>query len=93
MSVEPLKTEVRGLLAQADEKVRRAEHLYAQGADEQKVEAAGQLVSLKRQKIELEARMAELDRAPGAGGSVARQWLKEDWMLLMNRLDAFVGGL
>jgi hypothetical protein len=92
MSVEPIKAEVQQLLARADEKVRRAEQLYAEGSDAEKVEAAGQLVSLKRQKAELEARMVDLDRSLGGGGATARQWVKEDWMLLMHRLDAFIGG-
>ena len=92
MSVEPIKTEVQQLLAQADEKVRRAEALHLAGSDREKVEAAGQLVTLRRQKAELETRLAELEHAPGGGGSTARQWLKEDWMLLMQRLDAFIDG-
>jgi hypothetical protein len=92
MSVETIKAEVQQLLAQADEKVRRAEQLYAEGSDAEKVEAAGQLVSLKRQKAALVARMAELDRSPSGGGSTAHQWFKEDWMLLMHRLDAFIDG-
>ncbi len=85
MSNESIRDEVQRLLAQADEKVRHAEGLYAQGSDAQKVQAAGQLVFLKKRKAELEARMAELDQGPRVG-----QWLKEDWMVLMHRLDAFL---
>ena len=91
MSVEPIKTEVQQLLAQADEKVRRAEALHLDGTDREKVEAAGQLVTLRRQKAELESRLAEIEGSNG-GGSTAHQWLKEDWMLLMNRLDNFIDG-
>lgn len=91
MSLEPLVTEVQQLLARADERIRRAEQGYAEGSDAEKVEAAGQLVFLKRQKAELESRMAELEGMPGRSGAV-RQWLKEDWMLLMHRLDAFIDG-
>ncbi len=85
MSNESIRLEVQRLLAQADEKVRHAEALYAQGSDAQKVQAAGQLVFVKKRKAELEARMAELDQGPGVG-----QWLKEDWMVLMQRLDGFL---
>ena len=92
MSVEPIKTEVQQLLAQADEKVRRAEALHLDGTDRQKVEAAGQLVTLRRQKAELESRLAEIEGSGGGGGATAHQWLKEDWMLLMNRLDDFIDG-
>ncbi|HVY35180.1 MAG TPA: hypothetical protein VG960_12265 [Caulobacteraceae bacterium] len=92
MSVEPIKSEVRQLLAQADEKLRRAQHLHDQGSDAEKVTAAGQLVILKRQKQELEARIGELEHAKDGGGATTSQWFKEDWMLLMQRLDAFIDG-
>ena len=92
MSVEAIRTEVERLLAQADEKVRRAEHLHLQGTEEQKVEAAGQLTWLRRQRDELVARLGELDRSPGHGGATVGQWVKEDWMLLIQRLDAFIDG-
>jgi hypothetical protein len=92
MSVEPIKTEVRGLLAKADEKLSRARQEHAKGSDAEKVEAAGQLIFLERQKQALEARMAELEHAGEGGGATTAQWLKEDWMLLMQRLDAFMDG-
>ena len=92
MSVDPIKTEVRGLLAQADEKLRRAEQLQASGSNAQKVAAAGQLVFLQRQKRDLEARLTELERSHDGGGAATAQWFKEDWMLLMQRLDAFMEG-
>ncbi len=92
MTVEPIKSEVTHLLAQADEKLRRAQHLHAAGSDAEKVAAAGQLVFLERQKLELEARMAELERSGNGGGATTGQWFKEDWMLLMQRLDAFIDG-
>jgi hypothetical protein len=92
MSVEPIKTEVRRLLAMADEKLKRARLLHDQGSDAQKVEAAGQLVFLERQKQALEARMTELDQADEKGPATTVQWFKEDWMLLMQRLDAFIDG-
>ena len=92
MSVDPIKTEVQGLLAQADEKLRRAQTLHARGSDAQKVKAAGQLVFLQRQKQALEARMSELEHSGDGGGATTAQWFKEDWMLLMQRLDAFMDG-
>ena len=90
MSVEPIKSEVRQLLAQADEKLRRAQHLHSQGSESEKVTAAGQLVFLNRQKEELEARIAELEHSDNGGGATTSQWFKEDWMLLMQRLDTFI---
>jgi hypothetical protein len=92
MSVEPIRSEVERLLAQADERVRRAEQLHHDGTDAQKVEAAGQLTWLRRQRADLGARLNELDRSPGGGGATIGQWFKEDWMLLIQRLDAFIDG-
>jgi hypothetical protein len=89
MSVATVRTEVQDLLAQADEKLRRAQMMLDQGADAQKVAAAGRLVFLRRQKQALEARMTDLDKAHDGATS---QWFKEDWMLLMQRLDAFMEG-
>jgi hypothetical protein len=90
MSVEAIRTEVERLLAQANERIRRAEALRLEGADEDKVEAAGQLTWLRRQRDDLSARLDELDHTPG--GSTVAQWFKEDWMLLIQRLDAFIDG-
>ena len=92
MTVEAIRTEVERLLAQADERVRRAEQLHHDGTDAQKVEAAGQLTWLRRQRGELDARLHELDRSSGGGGATLSQWFKEDWMLLIQRLDAFIDG-
>ena len=86
MSTQPIKTEVDQLLAQANDKVRRAEQRLAGGSDEQKVKAAGELVALKQQQAALEARAAELAITPEHHTLV--QWFKEDWMILMQRLDA-----
>jgi hypothetical protein len=90
MSVEAIRTEVERLLAQADERVRRAEALRLEGADEEKVEAAGQLTWLVRRRDDLTTRLDELNHTPG--GSTVGQWFKEDWMLLIQRLDAFIDG-
>ncbi|HUO21348.1 MAG TPA: hypothetical protein VMU59_02390 [Caulobacteraceae bacterium] len=88
---QAVRTEVERLLAQADERVRRAEQLHQDGSEAQKVEAAGQLTWLRRQRDELKARLAEVDQ-PDGGGSRVLQWVKEDWMLLLQRLDAFIDG-
>jgi hypothetical protein len=55
----------------------------------EKVRASGALVFLKRQKGTLEARAAELNASRDSGG---RTVVQEDWMVLMDRLDAFVDG-
>jgi hypothetical protein len=90
MSIETIKAEVRGLLAQANLKFRDAERLVAGGTDRERVDAAGQLVFLKRHKHELEARMRELDNVPEGVASTVFQWFKEDWVILLQRLEMWM---
>ncbi len=92
MSMEPLRHEVRDLLIQADDKVHTAVKALTTGSDEQRVRAAGQLVFLRRQRDELEARMRELDRCPDGVAQTIGQWIKEDWMILMQRLETWMKG-
>ena len=90
MSIEPLKHEVRDLLAQANDKIQQAEQKLAGGTGDQRVHAAGQLVFLKRQKDELETRLRELDHSPDEVSRTVIQWIKEDWMILMQRLESWI---
>jgi hypothetical protein len=90
MSIEPIKTEVRGLLAETNDQLRQAERSLAQGAGEERVHAAGRLVLLRRHQAELQARMGELARSPDGVGPTVFQWIKEDWMILMRSLGHWI---
>jgi hypothetical protein len=90
MSIEGIKGEVRGLLAQVNDKIQQAERRLAAGTGEQRVHAAGELVFLKRQKDELETRTRELDHSPDGASRTVIEWIKEDWMILMQRLENWI---
>jgi hypothetical protein len=92
MSIEPIKTEVRGLLAQVNYDIKHAEEALRGGAPQQRVRAAGRLVFLTRRKEELEVRQRELDQSPDGLGSTLIQWFREDWMLVLQRLEDWAEG-
>jgi len=56
MSIEPIKAELAGMLAQANRKIEEAESRRANGTDQERVHAAGQFVFLKGQKEKLDVR-------------------------------------
>jgi hypothetical protein len=90
MSIEPIKTELTGMLAQADSKIKDAQAQLASGTGPERVRAAGQLVFLKRQKEELEGRARDLSTVPDGGFATLFQWIKEDWLILMQRLQILI---
>jgi hypothetical protein len=92
MSVDTLKTETTHLLADADERVREAEHDLAEGSDATKIKAAGDLAILKRQRDELRRRLDEIERAPHSRLSDMAEQLKEEGMLLKQSLQSWVSG-
>jgi hypothetical protein len=90
MSIEPIIVEVRRLLAQTNDSLQQAETALAQGTGEERVHAAGELVLLRRQQAELRARMGELRQAHDSVRSTMLQWIKEDWMILMLRMESWI---
>jgi hypothetical protein len=91
MSIEPLRHEVRNLLIQADDRLRTAVKTLATGSDEQRVHAAGQLAFLRHRRDDLEARLKELNQCPEDMARTLGEWIKEDWMILMHRLESWIG--
>ena len=87
MSIEPIKAELASLVAQANSKIKEAEQQRATGTDQERVHAAGQLVFLRSQKEELEGRTRELGTVQDGAGATVVEWIKEDWMMLMQRLE------
>ncbi|MDR3511546.1 MAG: hypothetical protein P4L73_07930 [Caulobacteraceae bacterium] len=90
MSIETLKFEVSRLLAEVKDQIREAEKARAGGAGADRVHAAGDLVILRRQRAELEARVAELDHCREGPVDTFVQWVREDWMILMHRLESWI---
>lgn len=92
MSIEPIKTEVRGLLAQVNYDIRQANRTLTAGTAQQQVVAAACLISLKRRKAELEERLRDLNQSRDGILPTVIQCFKEDWMLVIQRLEAWAEG-
>lgn len=89
MSMPLIRGEVRAMLAQANHQIAVAEAALAGASDRAKIEAAGELAFLKRQKETLEQRLKEIDRAPAASETLF-QWIREEWFNLTLRLQNWV---
>jgi hypothetical protein len=90
MSIEPIRIEVRNLLAETNDDIRQTERELASAVGEDRVRAAGRLVSLQRHRAELEARRAELERCRGGALDTVVQWVKEDWMILTHQIGHWI---
>jgi hypothetical protein len=92
MSIEPIKNEVRALLAQTNYDIRRAERELTDGDSTTRIRASGELVNLRRHKTEFEDRMCDLNRSSDGFISTVVQWFKESWMLIIQSLERGVEG-
>jgi hypothetical protein len=92
MSVDTLKTETVHLLADADERVRMAEHDLADGDEAAKTKAAGDLTVLKQQRDDLRQRLGEIEKAPHNALGDLMQQIREEGMLLKKSLQGLVAG-
>lgn len=90
MTVETLRNDVSRLLADADQHIKEAEALLANGTGRERVNAAGDLVTLKHQKAALEARLADIDHAPHNTVAGLLQRIREEGMVLRENLAALV---
>jgi len=93
MSIEPIKAEVRGLLAQTNYDIQWSERVRARGAaGEDRVHAASQLVFLRTRKKVLERRMSELGHCRDGALSTFIQWFKEQVMVVVLSFDGWLTG-
>jgi hypothetical protein len=90
MSIDPIKLEVRNLLAFIDLEIRDAECALAEGAPQGRVHAAGELVRLRKRKAELTARLDELEHASDGAASTFIQWVKESGMILAQTFETWL---
>jgi hypothetical protein len=90
MSLEPIRTEVRWLLALTNEEIREAEWTRAHDSGVARVRAAGELVHLRRHQAALRDRMHELDAWRDDAASTVVQWFRENWMILMYRMQSWI---
>ncbi|QUD89530.1 hypothetical protein [Phenylobacterium montanum] len=84
-----IRRDVALMLAQADIQLADAEAKLFRGSDREKMQAAGKLAFLKRQKEMLERRIEEIDRHPEASETLF-QWIKEESFALSVRLESWI---
>ena len=90
MSIEPIRHEVRNLLAHIKREIRDEEQVLADDRGEASVEAAGRLVWLRTRKGELEARLAQLERSGEGAAPTLFEWIREDLMIVLQGLETWI---
>ena len=90
MTADVVKDDLRRLLQRADERIARAEQQLAGKDDRAKVAAAGELEFLRHQRSALEARLAKLDVAAHGAFKSTGGWLREELMILEQRLEEWM---
>jgi predicted nucleic acid-binding Zn-ribbon protein len=89
MALADIRNQVRLALAQTRERQREARAMLAAGTDEEKVEAAGELDILARQRAMLEARMREVDRRIVERRTLF-SWYRQTWFSLMFYFESWI---
>ena len=89
MPLSVIRREVAAMLRQANEHIAEAEAKFASGDMREKVDAAGELSFLKRQKATVEERLREIDAQPQATETLF-QWVKEEVFNLNVRLQDWI---
>ncbi len=89
MSMQVVRHEVEMMLAQAKLKILDAETALVSGTDREKVDAAGELSFLKRQRETLQERLAEIETRSDAPETLY-QWVKEEVFNLNLRLESWL---
>jgi hypothetical protein len=88
MTKSLIRQEVTLMLADVDTEIAKAEAMRGKGGLK-RVEAAGELVDLRRQKDTLVRRLKEIDADPDANDTFFR-WVKEDLFNLKLRLANWI---
>jgi hypothetical protein len=88
MTKSLIRQEVELMLSDVDADLAKAETRRAKGGLK-RVEAAGELADLKRQKAALVGRLKEIDADPDANDTFFR-WVKEDLFNLKLRLANWI---
>lgn len=86
-----IRQEVELMLADVDAEIVKAEAMRAKGGLK-RVEAAGELADLNRQKATLAARLKEIDADPQASDTFFR-WVKEDLFNLKLRVANWISSV
>lgn len=89
MALVDIRHEIVLSLAQTKEAQREARDALAHGSYLQKVEAAGELDFLSRQKSHLERRLAELDQRIAEHRTLFT-WFRQTWFSLMLQFESWI---
>jgi hypothetical protein len=89
MSMQVIRHEVVMMLSQANMKISEAEQIIAAGSDRERIDAAGELFFLKRQKETLQQRLAEIETRADAPTTLY-EWIKEEVFNLNLRLESWI---
>jgi len=90
MGLDDIRYEVRLTLAQTNEAIHDARAILAEGADEEKVIAAGELDFLRRQKALLEMRLGQVERLIALHRRRRLSWLRQTWFRLVLSFESWI---
>jgi hypothetical protein len=89
MALNHIRHEVVLALAQTKDLIREAVMVVQRGDGAERVDAAGELEFLRRQKLMLERRLAEVDRRL-AEPETAFRWVRQEWFNLMLHFESWI---
>ncbi len=92
MALTLIRHEVSELLADVNQRLKEAEHRLTQGDGRVRVEAAGALNRLGRQKDMLTARLREIDAAPASATESVYRWISEEIFNLRLQMETWISG-
>jgi hypothetical protein len=90
MTVQTIRFEIARLLADANTHLHEVEEALAHGEGRDRIKAAGELVSLRRRKEALEARLEDVDHCPPGAAAGLLQRLREEGMRLRQTIEDLV---
>ncbi len=89
MALDHIRHEVVLALAQTKDLIREAAMMVRRGDDAERVDAAGELDFLQRQKLMLERRLLEVDRRLAEPETPFR-WFRQEWFNLMLHFESWI---
>ena len=92
VALDNIRHEVGMMLADVNERLAKAERQLSRGTPSAKVNAAGELSFLRRQKETIDDRMKEIDAAPEGASETLFRWIKEEVFNLNLRLESWIAG-
>jgi hypothetical protein len=89
MALSDIRHEVVLALALTNEAMREEQRTLEAGSDMEKVEAAGELDLLHRQKRMLQTRLKQVDRLAAERESPFA-WMRQEWFSLMLHFESWI---